>query len=53
MLTYLCPLSRQIWDIYEDGHQLHGEEPDGTGYSNPADFAEVIGLLGPPPVDLV
>ena len=32
---------------------FHGNDPDGKGYSTRAHLAEVIGLLGPPPVDLL
>ncbi|OTA94876.1 hypothetical protein M434DRAFT_394248 [Hypoxylon sp. CO27-5] len=42
-----------IWDLYEGRHLFNGEDPDGKGYSTRAHLAEVIGLLGPPPVDLV
>lgn len=30
-----------------------GQDPDGKGYSTRAHLAEVIALLGPPPVDLI
>ncbi|KAI1459204.1 kinase domain protein [Annulohypoxylon moriforme] len=42
-----------IWDLLQDRHLFHGEDPDGKGYSTRAHLAEVIGLLGPPPADLV
>lgn len=30
-----------------------GSDPDGKGYSTRAHLAEVVGLLGPPPVSLL
>ncbi|KAF2018044.1 kinase-like protein [Aaosphaeria arxii CBS 175.79] len=36
-----------IWNV------LHGNDPDGSGYKTRAHLAEVIGLLGPPPLDLL
>ncbi|KAI0834278.1 kinase domain protein [Hypoxylon sp. FL0890] len=42
-----------IWDIYEGRHLFHGVDPDGGEYTTRAHLAEVIGLLGPPPLDLV
>lgn len=43
----------QVWDLFEGKHMFTGEDPDGEGYSTKAHLAEVIGLLGPPPLDLV
>ncbi|GKZ23577.1 hypothetical protein AbraIFM66951_009850 [Aspergillus brasiliensis] len=42
-----------IWDIFEGKHMFYGEDPDGKGYSTRAHLAEVIGLLGHPPLDLL
>lgn len=42
-----------IWDIFEGKHMFHGGDPDGKGYSTRAHLAEVIGMLGPPPLDLL
>ncbi|KAI1135858.1 kinase domain protein [Hypoxylon sp. FL0543] len=42
-----------IWDLYEGRHLFSGEDPGGKGYSTRAHLAEVIGLLGPPPLDLL
>jgi len=43
----------QIWDLFEDKHLFHGNDPDGSGYKTRAHLAEVVGLLGPPPLDLL
>jgi hypothetical protein len=43
----------QIWDIFEDKHLFYGNDPDGSGYKTRAHLAEVIGLLGLPPLDLL
>ncbi|RDK42771.1 kinase domain protein [Aspergillus phoenicis ATCC 13157] len=42
-----------IWDLFEGKHMFYGEDPDGKGYSTRAHLAEVIGLLGHPPLDLL
>ncbi|KAF5868518.1 putative protein kinase domain-containing protein [Botrytis fragariae] len=42
-----------IWDLFEGKHMFHGKDPDGKGYSTRAHLAEVIGMLGPPPLDLL
>jgi serine/threonine protein kinase len=42
-----------IWDLFEGKHMFSGNDPDGKGYSTRAHLAEVIGILGPPPLDLI
>lgn len=42
-----------IWDVFEGGHLFHGQDPSGEGYTTRAHLAEVVGLLGPPPLDLL
>ncbi|OJI90078.1 hypothetical protein ASPTUDRAFT_25663 [Aspergillus tubingensis CBS 134.48] len=42
-----------IWDLFEGKHMFHGNDPDGKGYSTRAHLAEVIGLIGPPPLDML
>ncbi|POR37663.1 Serine/threonine-protein kinase SRPK [Tolypocladium paradoxum] len=42
-----------IWDVFQGSHLFHGEDPTGKGYTTRAHLAEVIGLLGPPPLDLL
>ncbi|TGO22271.1 hypothetical protein BPAE_0175g00150 [Botrytis paeoniae] len=42
-----------IWDLFEGRHMFHGEDSDGKGYSTRAHLAEVIGMLGPPPLDFL
>ncbi|KAG4439992.1 hypothetical protein IFR05_004506 [Cadophora sp. M221] len=42
-----------IWDLFEGRHLFHGQDPDGKGYSTRAHLAEVIGLIGSPPLDLI
>jgi hypothetical protein len=32
---------------------FHGNDPDGKGYSTRAHLAELIGILGPPPTDML
>ncbi|EMR84738.1 putative protein kinase domain-containing protein [Botrytis cinerea BcDW1] len=42
-----------IWDLFEGEHMFHGQDSDGEGYSTRAHLAEVIGMLGPPPLDFL
>ncbi|KXG48603.1 uncharacterized protein PGRI_024730 [Penicillium griseofulvum] len=42
-----------IWDLFEGKHMFIGLDPDGKGYSTRAHLAELIGVLGPPPLDLL
>ncbi|KAF2130651.1 CMGC protein kinase [Dothidotthia symphoricarpi CBS 119687] len=42
-----------IWDIYEDKHLFYGNDPDGRRYTTRAHLAEVVAVLGPPPLDLL
>lgn len=42
-----------IWDLFEGRHLFNGQDPDGNGYSTRAHLAEVMALLGPPPLDLI
>ncbi|KAJ3495876.1 hypothetical protein NLG97_g3067 [Lecanicillium saksenae] len=44
-----------IWDVFEGGHPFHGHNTSpGKGYyTTKAHLAEIIGLLGPPPVDFM
>lgn len=39
--------------MFEGRHLFYGNDPDGKGYSTKAHLAEVIALLGPPPLDLL
>ncbi|AEO68037.1 uncharacterized protein THITE_2050733 [Thermothielavioides terrestris NRRL 8126] len=47
------PALHQIWDVFEGRHLFYGDDPNGKGYSTRAHLAEVIGMLGPPPIDLL
>ncbi|PGH23419.1 CMGC/SRPK protein kinase [Polytolypa hystricis UAMH7299] len=42
-----------VWDLFEGKHMFHGNDPDGKRYSTRAHLAEVIGILGPPPLDML
>ncbi|KAG4428245.1 hypothetical protein IFR05_016273 [Cadophora sp. M221] len=42
-----------IWDLFEGRFPFLGQDPNGKGYSTRAHLSEVIGLLGPPPLDLI
>ncbi|KAG5301234.1 protein kinase [Histoplasma ohiense] len=42
-----------IWDLFEGKHMFHGNDPEWKGYSTRAHLAEVIGILGPPPLDML
>ncbi|CAG8110889.1 unnamed protein product [Penicillium salamii] len=45
--------SPEVWDLFEGRHLFHGNDPDGKRYSTRAHLAEVMGVLGPPPLDLL
>lgn len=42
-----------IWDVFEGGHLFYGQDPIKNHYTTRAHLAEVVGLLGPPPLDLL
>ncbi|KAJ5163833.1 uncharacterized protein N7500_005663 [Penicillium coprophilum] len=42
-----------VWDLFEGKHMFTGMDPDGKGYSTRMHLAEVIGVLGPPPLDFL
>ena len=42
-----------MWDLFEKKHLFYGNDPDGKGYSTRAHLAEVMGMLGPPPLDML
>ncbi|KAL4914955.1 kinase-like domain-containing protein [Aspergillus aurantiobrunneus] len=42
-----------VWDLFEGRHLFYGNDPDGKGYSTRAHLAEVMGVLGPPPLDML
>jgi hypothetical protein len=42
-----------IWDVFRLDHLVYDQDPSGKGYTTRAHLAEVIGLLGPPPADLL
>ena len=41
-----------MWDLFERRHLFYGNDPNGKGYSTRAHLAEVMGVLGPPPLDM-
>ncbi|KAK3687957.1 kinase-like domain-containing protein [Podospora appendiculata] len=46
-------LGALIWDIYEDKHMFYGQDPKEHEYMTRAHLAEVTGMLGPAPLDLI
>ncbi|KAL4884477.1 kinase-like domain-containing protein [Aspergillus karnatakaensis] len=42
-----------VWDLLEGRRMFYGEEPKSKKYSTRAHLAEVVGLLGRPPLDLL
>ena len=42
-----------VWDLFEGQLLFTGQDSDGEGWSTRAHLAEIIGLLGPPPLDLL
>ncbi|KAF2819465.1 kinase domain-containing protein [Ophiobolus disseminans] len=46
-------LGAMIWDLYEDKHLFHGNHPEDGRYLTKCHLAEVVAMLGPPPLDLL
>ncbi|KKY16588.1 putative protein kinase domain protein [Diplodia seriata] len=42
-----------IWDAFEGGHLFTGHDPEHETYRSRAHLAEMIALLGPPPLSLL
>lgn len=42
-----------IWDLFEDKHMFYGKDPKEKSYMTRAHLAEMIALMGPPPLDLL
>ncbi|KAK4237887.1 kinase domain-containing protein [Achaetomium macrosporum] len=42
-----------IWDVFEGRHLFNSKDPVEKKYTTRAHLAEVVGLLGPPPLDLL
>lgn len=43
----------QIWDLYEDKHLFYGIDPIEKRYLTRAHLAELVAMLGLPPMDLL
>ncbi|KAI9368649.1 kinase-like domain-containing protein [Aspergillus egyptiacus] len=46
-------ISIMVWDLFKARHLFYGNDPDSKGYSTRAHLAEVMGVLGPPPLDIL
>ncbi|OGM48946.1 protein kinase domain protein [Aspergillus bombycis] len=42
-----------VWDLFEGRRLFYRNDPDGKGSSTRAHLAEVMRLLGPPPLDML
>lgn len=42
-----------IWDLFQGKHMFYGNDPYKKMYTTRAHLAEVIGMLGPPPLDML
>ncbi|KAM5353688.1 hypothetical protein ACJ41O_000338 [Fusarium nematophilum] len=42
-----------IWDLYEGRHLFYGDDTEKQKYTTRAHLAELVGILGPPPLDLL
>lgn len=45
-------MCNQIWDLFEDHHLFDGRGPDNL-HSNEHLLAEMVAILGPPPVSFL
>jgi serine/threonine-protein kinase SRPK3 len=43
----------QIWDLYENKHLFYGIDPTERRYLTRAHLAELVTMLGPPPIDML
>lgn len=43
----------QIWDLFEGTHLFSGQDPKEERYLTRAHLAEMIALMGAPPLDLL
>ncbi|KAL9594821.1 MAG: hypothetical protein Q9219_006812 [cf. Caloplaca sp. 3 TL-2023] len=43
----------KIWDLFEGKHMFYGHDPEKKKYMTRAHLAEMIALMGPPPLDLL
>jgi hypothetical protein len=43
----------QIWDLYEDKHLFYGIDPTEKRYLTRAHLAELVAMVGPPPIDML
>jgi serine/threonine-protein kinase SRPK3 len=51
--TLLTPRVRKIWDLAENETLFNATDPDGGDYRAALHLKEMVGLLGPPPEDLL
>ncbi|PYH85143.1 kinase-like protein [Aspergillus uvarum CBS 121591] len=52
-LVDIWNVGAMVWDLFEGRHMFCGDDPNGKGYSMRAHLAEVMGLRGPPPLDML
>jgi len=50
---FFLKLASQIWDIFEGESLFTGHDPEFRTYRSRAHLAEMISLLGPPPLSLL
>ncbi|KAI8932658.1 hypothetical protein NX059_010153 [Plenodomus lindquistii] len=43
----------QIWDLYQDKHLFYGIDPTEKRYLTRVHLAELVAMLGPPPMDML
>ncbi|ODM19674.1 hypothetical protein SI65_04659 [Aspergillus cristatus] len=52
-LADIWNVGAMIWDLFEGKHMFYGYDPYKKNYTTSAHLAEVIGMLGPPPLDML
>lgn len=52
-VTTISDQYNQIWDLFEGRHLFYGNDPENKGYTTRAHLAEVVALLGLPPLELL
>lgn len=43
----------QVWDLFAGGHLFTGYDPEVDRYRSRAHLAQIVALLGPPPLELI
>ncbi|KAJ5605350.1 hypothetical protein N7510_010504 [Penicillium lagena] len=51
--NYPIDMCNVVWNLFEGKDMFNGNDPNGKGYSTLTHSAEVVRVLGPPPLSLL